>query len=114
MGPIDCKTYVLFESSLNSEIAYVLFIANCKVLILVTCGEQATQFYNSTSYQDELVWGGTWLFFATGNTSYLGYATEIFFLAEKEELFSEKGIFYWNNKLTANVVILILINFWVD
>lgn len=26
------------------------------------CGGQARQFYNSTSYKDELVWGGLWLF----------------------------------------------------
>ncbi|GMP79714.1 hypothetical protein CsSME_00035150 [Camellia sinensis var. sinensis] len=81
---------------------------------ILDCGGQATQFYNSTSYQDELVWGGTWLFFATGNTSYLGYATENFFLAEKEELFSEKGIFYWNNKLTANAVLLTRLRFFRD
>uniref|UniRef100_A0A6N2LST2 Endoglucanase n=1 Tax=Salix viminalis TaxID=40686 RepID=A0A6N2LST2_SALVM len=39
------------------------------------CGGEARTYYNSSGYQDELIWGGTWLFFATGNTSYLGYAT---------------------------------------
>ena len=71
------------------------------------CGGEARKFYNSTGYIDELVWGGTWLFFATGNNSYLEYATEKFKAAEDEEAISDKGIFYWNNKLTATAVILI-------
>lgn len=68
------------------------------------CGGMAKDFYNSSSFIDELVWGGTWLFFATGNSSYLKYATDNFAAAEEEELPSDKGIFYWNNKLTANAV----------
>ncbi|KAK3043814.1 hypothetical protein RJ639_000513 [Escallonia herrerae] len=74
----------------------------------IACGEQARQFYNSSGYKDELVWGGAWLFFATGNTTYLEYATEKFASAEEEELVFEKGIFYWNNKLTASAVSYIL------
>lgn len=68
------------------------------------CGGRAKAFYTSSGYIDELVWGGTWLFFATGNASYLKYASDNFAAAEEEELPSEKGIFYWNNKLTANAV----------
>jgi endoglucanase len=71
------------------------------------CGGEARMYYDSSGYQDELIWGGTWLFFATGNTSYLGYATSNFSAAEGEETASEQGVFYWNNKLTANAVILI-------
>lgn len=71
------------------------------------CGGEARMFYNSSGYKDELVWGGTWLFFATGNVSYLRYATNHFGAAEEEEAISEKGVFYWNNKLTATAVILI-------
>lgn len=71
------------------------------------CGGEARNYYNSTSFTDELVWGGTWLFFATGNNSYLAYAAEKFKAAEDEETESEKGIFYWNNKLTATAVIFV-------
>ncbi|KAH6824076.1 hypothetical protein C2S53_004042 [Perilla frutescens var. hirtella] len=78
------------------------------------CGGRAIDFYNSTSYVDELVWGGTWLFFATGNTSYLKYATDNFAVAEEEELPSEKGIFYWNNKLTANAILMTRIRYFMD
>lgn len=71
------------------------------------CGGQARQFYNSSGFEDELVWAGTWLFFATGNTTYLRHATDKFASAETEEMASEKWILDWNNKNTANSVILI-------
>lgn len=79
-----------------------------------SCGGEARMYYNSSGYKDELIWGGTWLFFATGNTSYLGYSTGNFSAAEAEEATSsEQGVFYWNNKLAANAVIFtrILIGF---
>lgn len=69
------------------------------------CGGQARQFYNSTSYKDELVWGGIWLSFATGNKTYLKYATENFASAVKEQVASDEGVFDWNNKITAISVI---------
>ncbi|PWA97325.1 Glycoside hydrolase, family 9 [Artemisia annua] len=78
------------------------------------CGEQARKFYNSTGYKDELVWGGTWLFFATGNMSYLTYATKHFDLALEEEASVDKGIFYWNNKLAAIAVLLTRLRFFLD
>lgn len=68
------------------------------------CGKQASEFYNSSGFKDELIWGGAWLFFSTGNKIYLDYATQNFDAAVQEELSSEKGIFYWNNKLTATMV----------
>lgn len=70
------------------------------------CGGNARAFYNSTSFKDDLVWGGTWLFFATGNASYLEYTTHNFSSALQEESTSEKGVFYWNNKLLGSAVSL--------
>lgn len=52
-----------------------------------------------------MVWGATWLFFATGNSSYLDYANDNFATAEEEELLSDKEVFSWNNKLAANAVL---------
>ncbi|KAL0438201.1 UNVERIFIED_CONTAM: Endoglucanase 9 [Sesamum latifolium] len=78
------------------------------------CGGQARDFYKSSSHIDELVWGGTWLFFATGNSTYLKYATDNFAAAEEEELLSDKGIFYGNNKLTANAILLTRIRYFID
>ena len=71
------------------------------------CGGEARNFCNSPGYLDELIWGGTWLFFATGNTSYLEDATKRYDDAEKDKIPFDEGIFYWNKKFTANSVILI-------
>lgn len=70
-----------------------------------SCGGEARTFYNSSGFEDELVWAGTWLFFATGNTSYLDYVRTGYNSAEVEESPLDKGIFYWNNKFTADSVI---------
>lgn len=34
------------------------------------------EYYNSTGYEDELLWAATWLYHATGEDSYLKYATQ--------------------------------------
>ncbi|XP_055835331.1 endoglucanase 9-like isoform X1 [Solanum dulcamara] len=78
------------------------------------CGGQARQFYNSTSYKDELVWGGIWLFFAKGNKTYLKYATENFASAVKEQVASDEGVFDWNNKITAISILLTRIRYFRD
>ena len=36
---------------------------------------ELSAYYNSTTYQDELLWAAAWLYHATGNHSYLSYAT---------------------------------------
>lgn len=71
------------------------------------CGGEARNFCYSSGYLDELIWGGTWLFFATGKTSYLEDATKRYDDAENDKIPFDRGIFYWNNKFTANSVILI-------
>ncbi|KAB2621850.1 endoglucanase 9-like [Pyrus ussuriensis x Pyrus communis] len=38
-------------------------------------GTDAELFYNSTSYWDEFIWGAAWLYYATGNNSYLQLGT---------------------------------------
>ncbi|KAK6938300.1 Glycoside hydrolase family 9 [Dillenia turbinata] len=78
------------------------------------CGGDARFYYNSTSYEDELVWGSTWLFFATGNPTYLGYATHNIESAVAEEAISDKGTFYWNNKLTATSVLFARLLYFRD
>ncbi|XP_008786534.2 endoglucanase 10-like [Phoenix dactylifera] len=78
------------------------------------CGGEARSFYNSTSYMDELVWGGTWLFFATGKFTYLKFATDNFESAVLEELPSDRGLFYWNNKIAATAVLLARLRYLHD
>lgn len=38
-------------------------------------GVEAGWFYNSRSYWDEFTWSGAWLYYATGNSSYLKLVT---------------------------------------
>ncbi|KAG1369993.1 Endoglucanase [Cocos nucifera] len=88
---------------------------NCKTYTAGReCGGGARSFYNSTSCMDELVWGGTWLFFATGNFAYLKYATNNFQSAVDEEPPSDTGIFYWNNKIAATAVLLTRLRYFHD
>ncbi|KAK1311136.1 Endoglucanase 25 [Acorus calamus] len=71
------------------------------------CGGQAREYYkyNSTGYRDELVWGGAWLFLATGNVSFLQFATENFDYATT--MMGGGGeIFDWDNKVPAIMVLL--------
>ncbi|MQM03052.1 hypothetical protein Taro_035831 [Colocasia esculenta] len=78
------------------------------------CGKEARNFYNSSGYLDELAWGGTWLFFATGNYSYLEYATEKFVSASDTQSSANKGGFYWDNKLPATAVLLTRLRYLRD
>ncbi|KAK8632941.1 hypothetical protein V6N13_073319 [Hibiscus sabdariffa] len=78
------------------------------------CGGEAREFYDSSGYKDELVWGATWLFFATGNHTYLDYATTNFAAAADNETVEDRGVFYWNNKITANAVLFARLRFFRD
>lgn len=57
-------------------------------------------YYNSTGYGDELLWGATWLYYATGDNNYLAYVT-----GAEGESFAEWGVFpswfSWDNKRPA-------------
>ncbi|CAL9071536.1 unnamed protein product [Musa acuminata var. zebrina] len=71
-------------------------------------GSDPSLFYNSTSYWDEYVWGGAWLYFATGNSSYLQLATAPG-LAKHAGAFwggPDYGVFSWDNKLAGSQVLL--------
>ncbi|MCL7042064.1 hypothetical protein MKW94_028406, partial [Papaver nudicaule] len=74
---------------------------------------QAKRYYNSSGYLDEIVWGRTWIFFATGNVSHLKYTTEKFELAMNGEEV-DNGVFYWNNKLPASAVLLTRLRYFRD
>uniref|UniRef100_A0A0D6QVU2 Endoglucanase n=1 Tax=Araucaria cunninghamii TaxID=56994 RepID=A0A0D6QVU2_ARACU len=72
-------------------------------------GQSAIEpYYNSTGYYDEYVWGGTWMYLATGNSSYLRLVT-LPTLAKHAGAFSggpNYGVFSWDNKLPAAQVLL--------
>ncbi|KAJ7967899.1 Endoglucanase [Quillaja saponaria] len=71
-------------------------------------GSDAAKFYNSSSYWDEFIWGGAWLYFATGNSSYLQLATTPG-LAKHAGAFwggPYYGVLSWDNKLAGAQVLL--------
>ncbi|KAJ4764664.1 Endoglucanase [Rhynchospora pubera] len=71
-------------------------------------GSDPSIFYNSTNYYDEFVWGGAWLYFATGNTSYLSLATTPGIAKHAGAFWGgpDYGVFSWDNKLTGSQVLL--------
>ncbi|XP_071729776.1 endoglucanase 25-like isoform X2 [Rutidosis leptorrhynchoides] len=68
----------------------------------------AATFYNSSMYWDEFVWGGAWMYYATGNQSYLYLASHPT-LAKHAGAFwggPDYGVLSWDNKLTGGQVLL--------
>ncbi|KAF6150619.1 hypothetical protein GIB67_022231 [Kingdonia uniflora] len=66
-------------------------------------GSDPLIFYNSTSYWDEYLWGGAWMYYATGNSSYLALVTTPG-LAKYAGAFwrgPDFGVLSWDNKLTG-------------
>lgn len=73
---------------------------------------EASIFYNSTSYWDEFVWGGAWLYYATGNSSYLQLATTPGIAKHAGAFWGgpDYGVLSWDNKLAgAQVSLLFLV-----
>ncbi|KAF6142960.1 hypothetical protein GIB67_003916 [Kingdonia uniflora] len=71
---------------------------------------QVQTYYNSTGYGDELLWAATWLYHATGDQSYLKYAT-----VEHGKAFANWGNptwFSWDNKLAGTQVLLSRVSFF--
>ncbi|KAH7426357.1 hypothetical protein KP509_11G098200 [Ceratopteris richardii] len=68
----------------------------------------AETYYNSTGYWDEYIWGSAWMYFATGNSSYLKLATAegLAKHAGASGGWKYYGIFDWDNKLTGAQVVL--------
>ncbi|KAJ0988738.1 hypothetical protein J5N97_007094 [Dioscorea zingiberensis] len=65
-------------------------------------------FYNSTDFWDELIWGAAWMYYATGNYSYVSTATDPT-LPENANAFSgsqKLSVFSWDNKLPGAELIL--------
>ncbi|XP_031474446.1 endoglucanase 24-like [Nymphaea colorata] len=68
------------------------------------------QFYNSTGYEDELLWAAAWLYHATQDQTYLSYAT-----IKNGQSFAQWGDpswFSWDNKLAGTQVLLSRIAFF--
>ncbi|CAL5401912.1 unnamed protein product [Camellia sinensis] len=68
----------------------------------------ASTFYNSTGYYDEYVWGAAWLYYATGNSSYLQLATTPGIARHAGAFWGgpDYGVLSWDNKLAGAQVLL--------
>ncbi|GAB4855919.1 Endoglucanase 12 [Ancistrocladus abbreviatus] len=65
-------------------------------------------YYNSTGYYDEYMWGATWLYYATGNTTYSSLATNpgIPRNARAFRMNANTSVMSWNNKLPGAMLLL--------
>ncbi|KAL6565306.1 hypothetical protein OROGR_002257 [Orobanche gracilis] len=73
-------------------------------------------YYNSTGYFDEHMWGAAWLFYATGNKSYLSLATNPS-IAENAKAFCrmpDSIVLSWDNKLPAAMLVLTRIRLFLS
>ncbi|KAI3967599.1 hypothetical protein MKW92_003474 [Papaver armeniacum] len=66
------------------------------------------QFYNSSGYYDEFMWGAAWMYYATGNASFLSLATNPGIPKNANAFFrsADIGVLSWDNKLPAAELLL--------
>nr|AXQ39837.1 beta-1,4-endoglucanase [Loboptera decipiens] len=63
----------------------------------------AKNFYSSSGYEDELVWGAVWLYKATGDNSYLTKAEQLY---DEFQLQYWNGNFGWDQKISGAEMLL--------
>ncbi|XWS65252.1 hypothetical protein CRYUN_Cryun05aG0076700 [Craigia yunnanensis] len=65
-------------------------------------------YYNSTGYYDEYMWGAAWLYYATGNVSYISLATNPGLSKNSKALYDipTSRALSWDNKLPAAMLLL--------
>lgn len=65
-------------------------------------------YYNSTGFWDEYMWGATWIYYATGNKTYLALATAPDFSKHAKATFMKPdlSVLSWDNKLPAAMLLL--------
>ncbi|CAI5969471.1 unnamed protein product [Closterium sp. NIES-65] len=69
--------------------------------------EAAQTEYNSTGYGDELMWGATWLYFASGDTKYLDYVIgPNSYIFETNQWGPGTKTFDWDNKAPGVQVLM--------
>ncbi|KAK9291471.1 hypothetical protein L1049_019419 [Liquidambar formosana] len=65
-------------------------------------------YYNSTGYFDEYMWGAAWLYYATGNSSYISLATNPGLSKNSKAFYMIPDLIVpsWDNKLPAAMLLL--------
>ncbi|XVE73388.1 hypothetical protein DITRI_Ditri11bG0114100 [Diplodiscus trichospermus] len=75
-----------------------------------------TDLYNSSVFWDEFVWGGAWMYCATGNTSYIDLVTKPG-LAKHAAAFwggPHRGVLSWDNKHAGAQLLLSRMRLFLD
>ncbi|XP_031389729.1 endoglucanase 12 [Punica granatum] len=65
-------------------------------------------YYNSSGYFDEFMWGAAWLYYATGNNTYISLATNPGLSKNSKAfyMFPDQSVLSWDNKLPAAMLLL--------
>ncbi|GLT47728.1 hypothetical protein SLA2020_213960 [Shorea laevis] len=65
-------------------------------------------YYNSSGYYDEYMWGAAWLYYATGNNTYISLATNPGIPKNSKAFYMFLGqrVLSWDNKLPAAMLLL--------
>ncbi|XP_076927969.1 endoglucanase 12-like [Bidens hawaiensis] len=73
-------------------------------------------YYNSTGYYDEYMWGSAWMYYATGNSSYLTLATTAGLFRNRIALNDNlsQRVLSWDNKSPAAMLLLTRIRFFLN
>ncbi|KAI3501708.1 hypothetical protein L1887_29676 [Cichorium endivia] len=73
-------------------------------------------YYNSTGYYDEYMWGGAWMYYATGNISYLSLATNAGIPKHAKSLMDipSQRVLSWDNKSPAAMLLLTRIRLFLN
>ncbi|XP_054817394.1 endoglucanase 12 [Prosopis cineraria] len=92
----------------NAEKLYVFARDNGKRSSYSRGNPKIEQFYNSSGYFDEYMWSGAWMFYATGNSSYLTLATHPSVAKNSKALYMIRDLIVpsWDNKLPAAMLLL--------
>nr|AAN72232.1 At5g49720/K2I5_8 [Arabidopsis thaliana] len=69
---------------------------------------ESSKFYNSSMYWDEFIWGGAWMYYATGNVTYLNLITQPTMAKHAGAFWGGPyyGVFSWDNKLAGAQLLL--------
>ncbi|CAL5363044.1 unnamed protein product [Camellia sinensis] len=72
--------------------------------------------YNSTGYFDEYMWGAAWLYYATGNNSYVSLATNPGLPQNSKAFFMipDLSVLSWDNKLPAAMLLLTRLRIFIN
>ncbi|CAH8314186.1 unnamed protein product [Eruca vesicaria subsp. sativa] len=78
--------------------------------------KESSEFYKSSLFWDELLWGGAWLYYATGNVTYLDQVTNHDMATHAGAFWSSPyyGVPSWDNKLPGAQLLLTRLRLFIS